>query len=120
MTDRDRWNSDAVQVGTVLVIASGYGRDADRLYSVERVTPKQVVTERNTYRIDRETGRIRGAHRFGPFFAYIATPDDIATVRLRNMRESLRVTRWSDVPDDVVRQVWALVNPQPHKEVSHD
>lgn len=105
----EEWDPERVQVGTRLVIASGFGRYGEHLYTVARITDAQVVTERDVYRISRKTGRIRGANGFGPRHARIATDADIARINTNRQREQLNTTRWQDVPDAIVAQVYALV-----------
>jgi hypothetical protein len=96
---------DGVQVGDEVVLAFGW--DSQRLAVVERLTPTQVIVKGAGQRFKRPSGHAIGGHST----IWLATDEDRQRLRLRDIRRRLTLTTWDHITDDVVKQVWALVNP---------
>lgn len=109
-SERAGWTADAVQVGTLVVIGDSGIRGGNNIYRIARVTPTQAVTENDRYRLDRATGAIRGAAKWGPYRARIATDADVAEVAARRRREAVRATEWQKVPDEMIATIYAMLN----------
>ena len=78
--------SKELKVGDLIAVNAEFGR-AVQLHRVEKVTGTMYVTK--GYRFRRDTLRIVGPGRFGPFNGRIPTADDVLKVRIQKASAAL-------------------------------
>lgn len=105
----------------VLVRYSGWGSRMS-LATVARLLKTQIVTD-NGLRFRRHNGREFGGSRYS--YAYLTNYDEKVwtdyriEAALRTMRNTLEAVSWSKIPDDIIRQIFALL-PKKNEEAPNE
>jgi hypothetical protein len=97
-----------LQVGDRVTVRSTKGIVS--IETIERVTKTQAISKRRRFKrtyTDNGFVRIVGQNTWSPNSARITDVEDVARLRSQNMRIVLSHTKWSDVSDDVVADIYS-------------
>ena len=94
-----------VKVGDTLYAHNGI---VESLEVVLRVTQTLVATKR--HRFDRKTGRLKGCGYWGVMYARLATDEDVAVIRRKQMINKCSRIDFSDLTDSQLEAILKISN----------
>lgn len=115
----DEWLKN-LKVGDKVVVHYGTGGSMRAITTVEKITPKRVISVKGWSATFNEHGFERGKHDRANAFSRAslaeATPETMNEIRLKVRRRWLRNLDWDKVPDEVVKQACDLIKPHIKEE----